>query len=145
MEDVIKTGTILIREGTVLPDVLGIESEPCAPGWRLIKNFDGHGFGRKIHEAGWIFSWRPGEIGTTVFGLDERKTLRRAVERILVSLESAEFNSLEIMRVASEASKRFLGVRYVTVEAQSREIQKRAPVFQVGDLPVRDRGRSAAA
>src|SRR5277367_5260022 len=127
MEDVIKTGTILIREGTVLPEVLGIESEPCAPGWRLVKNLDEHGFGRKIHEAGWTFSWRPGEIGATVCGLDERKTLRRAVERILVSLESAEFNSLEIMRVVSEASERFLGVRYVTLEAQSRDIQASTP------------------
>jgi hypothetical protein len=145
MEDVIKTGAILIREGTLLPEVLGIESEPCAPGWRLIKNFDGDGFGRKIHEAGWTFSWRPGEIGATVFGLDEQKTLRRAVERILVNLESLEFNSLEIMKVASEASKRFWGVRYVTVEAQSRDIQESAPLFRVSDLPVRDRTRSIAA
>jgi hypothetical protein len=145
MEDVIKTGTILIREGTLLPEVLGIESEPCAPGWRLVKNLDGHGFGRKIHEAGWIFSWRPGEIGATVFGLDEQKTLRRAVERILVNLESAEFNSLEIMRVVSEASKRFLGVRYLTVSAQSRDIRKSAPLVRVSDLPVRDRTRSIAA
>jgi|SRR5580704_1828840 hypothetical protein len=145
MEDVIKTGTILIREGTVLPEVLEIESEPCAPGWRLVKNLDGHGFGRKIHEAGWIFSWQPGEIGTTVFGLDEQRTLRRALERILVNLESAEFNSLEIMRVVSETSKRFLGVRYLTVSAQSRDVRKSAPLVRVSDLPVRDRTRSIAA
>jgi hypothetical protein len=145
MEDLIKTGTILIQEGTLLPEVLGIESEPCAAGWRLVKNLDGHGFGRKIHEAGWTFSWRPGEIGATVFGLDEQKTLRRAIERMLANLGSAEFNSLEIVRVASEASKRFLGVRYVTVEAQSRDIQESAPLFRVSDRPVRDRTRSAAA
>src|SRR6266852_8045990 len=75
MPDTIKTGTILIKEGTL-----------C-----------------------WTFSWRAGEIGATVFGLDEQKTLRRAVEQILANLQSAEFNSLEIMRVASEASKRFPG------------------------------------
>ncbi len=86
-----------------------------------------------------------GEIGATVFGLDEQKTLRRAVEQILANPESAEFNSLEIMRVASEASKRFLGVRYVTVSAQSRDIQESEPLFPAKDLPVRDRARSAAA
>ena len=32
-----------------------------------------------------------------------------------MKLESAEFNSVEIMRMASEPSKRFPGVRYVTV------------------------------
>ena len=145
MPDTIKPGTILIKEGTLLPEVLRFESEPCAPGWRLVRNLDGYGLGRKIHEAGWTFSWRPGEIGATVCGLDEQKTLRRAVEQMLANLESAEFNSLEIMRVVSEASKRFLGVCYVTVSAQSRDIQKSAPLFRAKDLPVRDHVQSAAA
>ena len=145
MPDTIKTGTILIKEGTLLPEVLRFESEPCALGWRLVKNLDGYGLGRNIREAGWTFSRRAGEIGATVFGLDEQKTLRRAVEQILANLEAAEFNSLEIMRVASEASKRFLGVRCVTVSAQSRDIHESAPLFRAKDLPVRDRARSAAA
>ena len=145
MPDTIKTGAILIKEGTLLREVLRFESEPCAPGWRLVKNLDGDGLGRKIREAGWTFSWESGEIGATVFGLDEQKTLRRAVEQILANLESAEFNSLEIMRVASEASMRFLGVHYVTVSAQSRHIQKSAFPFGAKDLSVRDRGRSAVA
>jgi hypothetical protein len=129
MPDTIKTGTILIREGTPLPEALRFESEPCVPGWRLVKDLDGCELDRKIHEAGWTFSGRAGEIGTTVFGIDEQKTLRRAIEQVLANLESAEFNSLEIMRVASEASERFLGVRYVTVSAQSRVIQASAPLF----------------
>ena len=145
MPDTIKPGTILIKEGTLLPEVLRFESEPCAPGWRLVKNLDGYGLGRKIHEAGWTFSRRVGEIGATVFGLDEEETLSRAVEQILANSGSAECNSLEIMRVASEASKRFLGVRYVTVSAQSGDIHESAPLFQAKELPARDRARSAAA
>ena len=145
MLDTIKPGTILIKEGTLLPEVLRFDSEPCAPGWRLVKNLDGCGLDRKIREAGWTFFWLAGEIGATVFGLDEQKTLCRVVEQILANPESAEFNSLEIMRVASEASKRFLGVHYVTVSAQSRHIQESAFLFRAKDLPVRDRARSAAA
>jgi hypothetical protein len=145
MPDTIKMGTILIKEGTLLPEVPRFESEPCAPGWRLVKNLDGYGLGRKIHEAGWTLSSRAGEIGATVFGLDEQKTARRALEQILANPETAEFNSLEIMRVASEVSKRFLGVRYVTVSAQSRHIQESAILFRAEDLPVRNRARSAAA
>ena len=99
----------------------------------------------EIREAGWTFFCLAGQLGTTVFGIDEQKTLRRAVEQILANRESAEFNSLEIMRVASEASNRFLGVRYVTVSAQSRHIQAKAPLFRAKDLPVWDRVRSAAA
>ncbi len=142
MPDTIKTGAILIKEGTLLPGSLRFESESCALGWRLVQNLDGYELGRKIHEAGWTFFWLAGEIGATVFGFDEQKMLRRAVEQILANLESAEFNSLEIMRLAS---KRFLGVRYVTVSAQSRHIQESAFLFGAKDPPVMDRARSAAA
>src|SRR5260370_37893272 len=110
MPDTIKTGAILIKEGTPLPEVLRFESEPCAPGWRLVKNLDGDGLGRKIHEAGWTFSWRAGEIGATALGLHEPKSLRRAVGHILANLGTAELNTVENMRGTSEASQRFLGV-----------------------------------
>src|SRR5258706_15602249 len=136
MPDTIKTGTILIREGTLLPETLRFESESCVSGWRLVKDLGGCGLDRKIREAGWTFFGRAGQLGATVFGIDEQKMLRRAVEQILANLQSTEFNSLEIMRVASEASKRFLGVRYVTVSAQSRHIQAKAPLFRAKDLPV---------
>jgi hypothetical protein len=145
MPDTIKLGTILIKEGTLLPETVRLESESCVPGWRLVKDLDGDGLDRKICEAGWTFFCVAGQLGATVFGLDEQKTLRRAVEQILANLESAEFNSLEIMRVASEASKRFLGVRYVTVSAQSGHVEKSPPLFRAKDLPVRDHARSTAA
>jgi hypothetical protein len=145
MPDTIKPGTILIKEGTLLPEAVRFESEPCVPGWRLVKDLDGCGLDRKIRDAGWTFFCLAGQLGATVFGIDEQKTLSRAVGQILANLESAEFNSLEIMRVTSEASKRFLGVRYVTVSAQSRHIQESAFLFGAKDLPVRDRARSAGA
>jgi hypothetical protein len=145
MPDTIKPGTILIREGTLLPESLRFESESRVPGWRFVKDLDGDGLDRKIREAGWTFFRLAGQLGATVFGIDEPKTLSRAVEQLLASPESAEFNSLEIMRVTSETSKRFLGVRYVTVSAQSRHIQESAIPFWAKDLPVRDRPRSATA
>ncbi len=145
MPDTIKPGTILIKEGTLLPEAVRFESEPCVPGWRLVKDLDGCGLDRKIRDAGWTFFCLAGQLGATVFGIDEQKTLSRAVGQILANLESAESNSLEIMRVTPEASKRFLGVRYVTVSAQSRHIQESAFLFGAKDLPVRDRARSAAA
>ena len=36
MPDTIKTGTILIKDGTLLPESLRFESEPCVPGWRFL-------------------------------------------------------------------------------------------------------------
>ncbi len=145
MADAIKMGTILIREGILLPTGVPVESDVFLPGWRVVKNLEGDGLDQKFHEAGCTFFSLADEIGATVFGLDEQKTLRRAVEQILAKRESAEFNSLEIMRVAWETSKRFLGVRYVTVAAQSRDIRESTSLSRAKDLPVRDRARLAAA
>ncbi len=131
MAETIKTGTVLIKEGALLPDALRFESEPCATGWRLVKDLDGYGLDRKIHEAGWTFFCLAGEIKATIFGFDGQKTARRAVKRILARLKSEKFNSLEITRVAS---KRFLGVPYVTVSTCSRHIQESLFLFCDDDL-----------
>src|SRR6266436_4799643 len=141
MSDTIKTGTILVKEGTLLPEVLRFESEPCTPGWRLVKNLDGYGLGRKIHEAGWTFFWLAGEIGATVFGFDRQKTVRRAVKRILANLKSGKFNSLEITRVAS---KRFLGLPYASVSAHSRHIQENEFLLRAKDHQEWDRAKLKA-
>lgn len=142
MPDTIKTGTILIKEGTVLPKALPFESEPCASGWRLVKNLVGYELDRKIHEAGWTFFYLASEIKATAFGFDAEKTARRAVKRILANLKSEKFNSLEITRVAS---KRFLGVPYASVSAHSRHIQESAFLFRAKDLQESDRARLAGA
>jgi hypothetical protein len=137
MPETIKAGTILIKDGTFLPDALRFETEPCAPGWRLVKNLDGYGLGRKIHEAGWTFFCLAGEIKAIVLGIDEQRTVRRAVKRILARLKREKFNSLEITQMAN---KRLLGVPYASVCARSRHIQESVFLFQAKDLRVRDRG-----
>ena len=142
MAETINTGTILIKDRTFLPDALRFESEPCATGWRLVKNLDGDGLGRKIHEAGWTFFWLAGELGATVFGFDRQKTVRRAVKRILANLKSEEFNSLEITRVTS---KRFLGLPYASVSAHSRNIQGNAFLLRAKDHQEWERAKLKAA
>lgn len=125
--------TILIREGTPLPANQSIESEAFLPGWRLIKDLDGYGLDCKIRGAGWMPFCLAGETRATVFGVDEEKMVHRAIMEILARLEPEKFNSLEITRVTSVASKRFLGVHYVTVSAQSRLIHQ-----GVGLVPAKD-------
>lgn len=90
MPDTIKTGTILIKDGTFLPDALRFESEPCATGWRLVKNLDRYGLGRKVHEAGWTFFCLAGEIKATIFGFDVQKTVRKSSQANLGEPEARE-------------------------------------------------------
>lgn len=133
MPNAIEIGRIFVREGTALPATLQLESETYMSGWRSVKSLDGYGLDRKIHAAGWTFFCLAYETKATVFGIDEEKMVRRAIERILANRELATFNSLEIVRVASLASKRFLGIRHVTVSARSRHIQESPVIFQIRD------------
>jgi len=66
MADRISKGTILIEEGTLLPDSLRFESEPYSNGWRIVRNLDGFGLERKIRQAGWNFFYMAGEISERV-------------------------------------------------------------------------------
>jgi len=128
----IEAGRIFVRDGTELPKTLQIESELYVPGWRVVKNLDGYGLGRKIHDARWTFFCLAYETKAAVFGMDEEKMMRRAIERILANREpeAEKFNSLEIARVTWWASERFFGIRHVAVSAQSRHIQESPFLFR---------------
>src|SRR2546429_7324205 len=45
--------TILIRESTLLPAGLAVESEVFLPGWRVVKNLDRSTLARNIESANW--------------------------------------------------------------------------------------------
>jgi len=130
MPDTIKLGTILIKDGTLLPADLLVESETYAPRWKAVKSFDGFGLDQKIKEANWSFFYLAGEIRATVLGRDRSGTLRRAVKRVLAKQEGQKFNSLEITKVVS---KRFLGIPFMSVTAHFRQIQQ-----GIGLVPAKD-------
>lgn len=121
MPDTNRARTILIREDTPLPANLPIESEAFLPGWRVVKNLDGYGLGRKIEEAKWHFFSLAGEIRAIALGREEFGTLSRAVKQILAKREGQKFNSLEVTEIIS---KRFLGIPFLSVTAHFRHIQQ---------------------
>jgi hypothetical protein len=126
MADKIKTGTILIKEGALLPESLRFESERYLKGWRLVKDFDSRGLDRKIREAGWTFFFMAGGANATAVGSDLEETTRRAVKKVLASMKSDRLNCLEIGQVVV---KRFLGLPYVAVSAHPRHIQESMFLF----------------
>jgi hypothetical protein len=121
LADTIKTGTILIAEGAILPASLSLESDPYAYGWRLVKNLDSKSLKQNISRAGWNFFYITGVIEQEAFGSDEKKTTRKAIKQVMESLKSKSFNCLEITRVVA---KRSLGLPYVSVSAHSCHIQE---------------------
>jgi hypothetical protein len=127
MQKAIGSGTILIKEGTPLPETLRLDGESFVAGWTQVNDLDGHGLDRRIRESGWTFFYLAGEIKTTDFGFDAQKTVRRAVKRIAANLESGKFNSVEITQIVS---KHFLGVPYTQVYAHPRHVQKSMFLFR---------------
>ena len=142
MADKINTGTILIKEGTLLPESLQLESEPYSKGWRLVKNLGSSGLDRKLCEARWTFFYMTEEVNAVVLGSDLEKMKRRAVKRVIASMKLDRLNCLEIVQVAA---KRFLGLPYVTVSARSRHIQEGMFLFHTKRLAEWDQAKSAVA
>ena len=124
-------GTILIRDNTLLPAGLAVDSESFLPGWRVARNLDGYGLARKIEEAKWNYFYLAGVTRTMVLGREGPETMRRAVRRALLRLERLKFNSLEITSVVS---KRFLGIPFTSVAIHSRHIQEAIGLVSIKEL-----------
>lgn len=121
MREMIKAGTVLLKEGTPLPDGLAFESEQFSPDWRSVTDLDGYAMDRKSHDAGWTFFFLAGESRTTAFGREGQETVGRAIKKILAGLKSEKSNSLEITGVVCKA---FLGMPYTTVSFHLRNLQR---------------------
>jgi hypothetical protein len=115
------SGTILIRQGTLLPAGLTAESGAFLPGWGLISDIDVYGLGRKLAQAHWNFFYMAGETKAIAWGREGQEAERRAARRILGKLKQKDFNCLEITKVIA---KRFLGIPFLSVAANVRHIQE---------------------
>jgi hypothetical protein len=126
----IKTGALLLAEGTKLPASLQSQGngagELFMPGWRWVKNLDSNAVDRLINKAGWNFFFLAGGIEMIAYGADRERATHKALQRILASLKEKDFNCLEITHVTA---KRFLGLPYVSVSAHSRHIQQGCVLF----------------
>ena len=120
MTDAIAAGTILMQEGTHLPNSQPLQRESDSSGWAAVEN-SRSAFEKEVREAGWTFFFMAGEIKTTVFGFDRPKALRAALKRLIKNVTSQHCNSIEITRVAGES---FLKLPYVSVSAHPRQLQK---------------------
>ena len=136
----IDAGTILIKEGTLLPERFQLESEPYSKGWRLVKNLLGPGMDRQLFETGWSLFDIADEVRATAVGSDLEKTTRRAVKKVIAHMKSDKFNCVEIVQVAE---KRFLGLPYVAVSAHPRHIQESMSLFHSKWVAEWDRAKLA--
>jgi hypothetical protein len=121
MSPTVQVGTILIKEGTLMAQVPGLESEPYSRTWGVVKVFDGLALDRMIQAAGWNFFFLAAEVKVMFFGAIGAEKIQHALKRILGKVRKQNFNSLEVTAIVA---KRFLGVPYAVVSVHSRHVQQ---------------------
>jgi hypothetical protein len=126
MSQRIRIGTILIEQGTAVPNSIDVGVESYDLGWSAITSLTRFELGKELEGAGWTFFYMAGEIEKTGFGFDEQSRIDTAVARIIKAVKLEAFNCLEITRITRTS---FLGVPRIKVTAHGRHIQV-SPSFQ---------------
>jgi len=121
MPHTVKVGTILMKDWLGMPQLPGLETEPCFGEWSAVKALDPFALDRKIHAAGWNFFFMATEVKAMFFGFLGPEKIQSALKRILAKVKPQNFNGLEVTEIVA---RRFLGVPYVTVSAHSRHMQQ---------------------
>ncbi len=117
-------GLILIEEGTLLPDSIGLEAGSFPGGWAPASYYKGR-LEEELRTAGWIFYQLADAIRTISFGVNRHKMVDNALRRIISQVKLHKCNCVEIDEVASHS---LLGIPYVSISAHVRHIE-RAPLF----------------
>ena len=121
MSPTVQAGSILIEDGPLMAQALGLTSEPYFGNWGVVKISDSSDLDRTIHAAGWNFFFMAAELKATFFGDVGAVKIQKALKRILESVKHENYNGLEVTGIVA---KRFLGLPYTVVSAHSRHIQQ---------------------
>ena len=116
----VKCGTMMVREGLVLPGQLDTAMEAYSSGWRTVTHDDAHGFDGRLRQLGWSCFFLAGELKAVWLGPSEAGVLKSAVRGLLSKVRAMGFNSVELTKISKY---RWLGIRYVRVCGHARHIQ----------------------
>ena len=117
----LQVGSVLIREGFLLPRPLKVDSESYSKHWRIVTGTDRFGFAEDIHAIGWNYFFDAAQVKATHFGWRSGNGADRAFARILGELRRKSLNSVEITEISR---RQFLGVPYTAISAHGCHIQQ---------------------
>ncbi len=134
MADKIRVGTMLIADGTHMPESLVVATERYSVGWSSVSKFTSAELGREIESAGWTFFYMANEIRTSGFGFNDLSRTARAVAHVINAVERENCNCLEITQMRRRS---VLGLCYTSLVAHARHIQKSRSFHDVSNMPAR--------
>ena len=111
---------MLLRSGTLTPPSVPLNLRKFCSDWQSIENSGGHVLDQDLRRTGWSLFFLAGAIRGYAVG-SGRSSIMRATAKILSRVKAQGFNCAQISGIIV---KRFLGVRYVRVEAHSRHLQQ---------------------
>ena len=117
----LKVGTVLLRDGTVIPDSVWVLKETLCPGWQAITNLSSEDLDRQIREQNWNFMFIASALYGTSWGSWNDSAVHGAAIRALLKTELANFNGFEITGIHK---RKFLKFHYVTVTGHACQVQK---------------------
>jgi hypothetical protein len=116
----IQPGTMLIREGFILPDSAEIKTAGYSITWRVMSEMDNSSLDRRLSLIGLHLFNVAGELKVVQVG-SGAEAVRRGLKKMLDLSCRQYLNCTEITQITP---RRFLGVPYVVILAHSFHIQK---------------------
>jgi hypothetical protein len=120
MKNDIQVGTLLIAEGTELPESLRVATESYSAGWSTMIHSTSAQLRKAIEAAGWTFFYMAGEIRASGLGFTDQSRTARAMAFVIEEVKRQNCNCLEITQVKRQS---FWGLPYTTLAAHPRHIQ----------------------
>ena len=112
-------GTMMMRDGVLLPDSAQIETRPYSKIWRSLAVIDNFAFARKLSAAGLHLFFLAGKLEVLEFGRGAF-AVRRGIRRILARVRKLDLNCLQVTEIKPG---HILGFPCTVIRADSFHIQ----------------------
>jgi hypothetical protein len=114
-------GTLILRDGILLPKSAAIQSVAYCDGWRKIKGMSTALLDRTLRSAGWNRFYIAGELRTLELGNGREDCIRRGISRLAARARASNFNCLEVTGMTQKWS---FGIPFVYFCATACHIQQ---------------------
>jgi hypothetical protein len=112
---------MFIRQGTVTPESLELESEELCEGWDRVRNTEAGAFELSLRMAGWHMFYMADAVHAFALGAPDQDTIRTAAASLLRKIRPQMFNCVELTGLSA---KLFAGIPYVYLTGTPRHIQE---------------------
>jgi hypothetical protein len=109
-------------KATSHPECFIVEANPYSNGWMSVTHeLTSRDLEQELATTGWTFFYIANEVRSMAFGFNRSKMIQAALGRLIAKVKLQKCNCLQIDSVATQS---FLGMRYVSLAAHPRHIQR---------------------